>query len=322
MAQNPFLPTSAQDPPWILDGGLATTLESRGFDLDDPLWSARVLLEDPAAIRAAHRDFLAAGADIVTTASYQASVEGFQARGLSRHEAAAALRRSVELALEARDGFWSEAANRAGRRSPLVAASVGPYGAFLADGSEYTGRYPVGPDGLREFHRARWRILADTAAELLACETIPSGVEVHVLLGLMEETPSKAAWLSLSCDDATHLRDRTPIAEVARRADTVPNLVAIGANCTDAHAIAPILRELRRHSSKPLIAYPNGGGDYAVDTRSWGSPAATEEWLAGAPAWVEIGARVVGGCCRIDPARITTLRHRLNSGATGTGTGG
>ena len=315
---NPFVAATEDDPVWILDGGLATTLESRGFDLDDPLWSARLLVEAPEAIRRAHADFLEAGADCIATASYQASLEGFAARGIDRAQGEALLHRSVALAVEARDAFWRDARVAEGRsaagttrRRPLVAASVGPYGAFLADGSEYTGRYPVGRPGLEAFHRKRWHLFAQSEADLLACETIPSGEEARVLLGLMAETPDTPAWLSLSCRDTRRLCDGTPIEDVALLCDRVPNLVAVGVNCTDPSSIEAILTELRRSTDKPLIAYPNAGGLYEIESRSWSSTPAPDGWLGASHEWRRLGARAVGGCCRIGPGTISALRVAL-----------
>ena len=191
--ENPLLRTIDQQGFVVLDGGLATTLEARGYDLNDDLWSARVLLEEPDAIRQVHRDFLDAGADCIVTASYQASLTGFARRGLDADEGEALIRASVDLALEARQNFLDENDDSTVRPRPLVAASVGPYGAFLADGSEYTGQYDLDDAGLLEFHRERWRILADTPADLLACETIPSLRETSVLLSLLSDTPGRWA---------------------------------------------------------------------------------------------------------------------------------
>jgi len=174
----------------LLDGGLATELEARGFDLDDDLWSARLLLEKPEAIRRVHLDYLQAGADCVVTSSYQATIEGFEKKGIGKRKAVDVLRRSVQLAQSARDEFWGNPANRSGRVRPLVAASVGPYGAYLADGSEYTGDYDLDEDGLVKFHRERWDVLATSGADLLACETIPSLPEALALGRLLRE-PSR-----------------------------------------------------------------------------------------------------------------------------------
>ncbi len=167
----------------ILDGGLATELEARGHDIGDELWSARLLIDDPESLRGVHRDYLLAGADCIVSASYQASFAGFRRRGLSEREATRLLRRSVELARQARDELWSAPEHRRGRRRPLVAAGIGPYGAFLADGSEYTGIYDLDAEGLARFHRHRLQVLATSGADLLACETIPSAVEARVLVG-------------------------------------------------------------------------------------------------------------------------------------------
>ena len=172
-AQDPLAPFLARGGALVLDGGLATELERAGFDLDHPLWSARVLNEAPQAIAAVHRAYLEAGADCITTASYQASVPGFRRAGLSDAEAVEMLRRSVRLARETREAFWADPGNRAGRSLPLVAASVGPYGAYLANGAEYTGEYDLDEKGLVAFHQERLFLLAETEADLLACETIP-----------------------------------------------------------------------------------------------------------------------------------------------------
>lgn len=309
--RNPFLKCAARQGVLILDGGLATTLEARGFDLDDELWSAKLLLEAPAAIREVHRDFLVAGADCVTTASYQASLEGFRRRGLEASEGVELLRRSVRLAVEERDAFWSVPEHRRGRRRPLVAASVGPYGAFLADGSEYTGAYRIGDDELYEFHRTRWHVLADTPADLLACETIPSAREAGVLLELLRETPGRRAWLSFSCRDGAHLSDGTPIAEVARLCDATPNVAAVGVNCTKPEFIGPLLSELRRATEKPLVAYPNSGERYDAESGTWRESPSAVDWTEAAADWARSGATGIGGCCRVGPEQITALREAL-----------
>ena len=188
-------------PVLILDGAMATELERRGCDLRDPLWSAKVLLEAPELIWRVHSDYFCAGADIAITASYQATVDGFMRRGLGREESLDLLRRSVRLALEARDAFWREPANRIGRPRPLVAASVGPYGAFLADGSEYRGDYGLSEAELMDFHRPRMTTLLEAGPDLLACETLPCFVEARALVRLLAEFPDVSAWISFSARD-------------------------------------------------------------------------------------------------------------------------
>jgi homocysteine S-methyltransferase len=211
---NPLFPFLEQQKAMILDGGLATTLEERGFDLDDDLWSARVLLEDPEAISEVHGDFLAAGADVIITATYQATISGLARRGLDFNQAREQLELAVRLAVTARDNFWSAPAKHLNRLRPLVAASVGPYGAYLADGSEYAGSYGLAAAELLEFHRDRWNILAAGPADLLACETLPCLEEAAVLLELLQATPDRWAWFSFSCRNGSELSDGTPFARV------------------------------------------------------------------------------------------------------------
>ena len=191
---------------------------------------------------------------------------------------------------------------------------MGPYGAYLADGSEYTGAYGVDSATLREFHRERWHLFAESDADLLACETIPSLQEAEVLAELMRETPATWAWLSVSCRDEGHLSDGTPVAELATLCDGVPNLAAVGVNCTKPEYIGPLLTEMARHTSKPLLAYPNAGEDYDITTRSWASPPSQLDWCDAAAGWVELGARGIGGCCRVRPEQITSLRASLRQG--------
>jgi homocysteine S-methyltransferase len=295
----------------VLDGGMATALEADGFNLDDKLWSARVLLQNPDAIRNIHLAYLQAGADCITTASYQATVPGFRECGYSDDDAGKALRLSVELATEARDSFWSSPSDRKGRKRPLVAASVGPYGAYLADGSEYSGKYGLSEDQLREFHQERWQILASSKPDLMACETIPSRVEAAALFRLMAESPSTPSWISFSCRDGTHLWDGTPIAEVAGSCDSVPALAAIGINCTDPRFISSLIRKIRGCTSKPLLVYPNSGELYDPVSKTWSDATTGLDWDAAIKEWISLGAVGIGGCCRVGPERIARIRKRL-----------
>lgn len=295
----------------VLDGGLATELERRGRRLSDALWSARVLMDDPDLVRQLHADYLAAGADCIVTASYQATVEGFVREGASEPEALGLLRRSVEIALEARERFWQEPRNREGRRRPLVAASIGPYGAYLADGSEFTGDYDLDERGLMEFHARRWRLLAGCGADLLACETIPSAAEARVLTRLLEKTPSTSAWLSFSCRDERRISDGTELAAVAREICTCERLVAIGVNCTAPRFIAPLIASLRPVSSKPIVVYPNSGELWEAEGKRWLAAAEKLDFAEASRSWRALGARLIGGCCRTGPDDIRRIRRAL-----------
>jgi homocysteine S-methyltransferase len=314
MPTDPFAAFLRRQGVVVLDGGLATALEAHGQDLDDPLWSARVLLDAPEAVRAVHRDYLEAGADCIATVTYQATFEGFSTRGLSDAEAEAAFREAVRIAVEARDAFWSVASNRAGRLEPLVAASVGPYGAFLADGSEYTGDYDLDEDGLVAFHRRRWRLLASSEADLMACETIPSAAEARALLRLFAETPDRWGWISFQCRDGAHLADGSPLEDAVRLCDAEERVSAVGVNCVPPGRVAPLLERAGAVTTKPLVAYPNSGEVYDVGTKRWGPGTAEEDVVTGAPGWRRRGASVLGGCCRTGPQTIARLRAALLGG--------
>ena len=294
----------------ILDGGLATELQARGFDLNHPLWSARLLREAPEAIVAVHHAYLEAGADCITSASYQATVDGFMREGLSHGAATDLLPRSVKLATDARDAFWNVAANRVGRKRPLVAASVGPYGAALANGAEYTGAYDRDEAGLREFHRDRLRLLAAAGAVLLACETIPSAGEARALASLLAESEGVAAWFSFSCRDGLHINDGTPLADCARFLAPHPQVLAIGVNCTSPEFAASLVASVAAVAEKPAVAYPNSGESYNAVTKTW-SGAAAGEWGGLGREWRDAGARLIGGCCRTGPGHVRALRQAL-----------
>lgn len=309
--ENPILDLVGRQGIMILDGGLATAMEARGCDLNDELWSAKILLEDPDLIREVCLDYLRAGADCIATASYQASLQGFRKRGLDDRQGRDLVTLSVRLALEARDLFWAEPSNRVGREKPLVAASVGPYGAYLADGSEYTGLYEISDSELYEFHRERWHLLSGAGPDLMACETIPSLRETEVLLRLLRETPDRWAWLSFSCRDEELLCDGSPLRDAAAACDAEPGVAAVGVNCVPPERVVPLIGELRKGTEKPILAYPNLGEAWDATTKVWRASPSAVAWEELAPEWVRQGASGVGGCCRVGPERITEIRRWL-----------
>ncbi len=311
LVKSPFAPFLDAQGAVVLDGGLATTLESYGFDLNDPLWSARVLLEAPEAVRRVHMDFLEAGADCITTVTYQATHAGMGARGLSEADADEQLLKAVSLAVAARDEFWADPDNRGERLRPLVAGSIGPYGAYLADGSEYRGRYGLSTRELRDFHERRWRVLAGSDVDLLACETIPSAAESEALLSLLSDSDDRWAWMSFNCRDRAQLADGTSFVEAAYRWASAPRVAAVGANCVPAALVPQLLEELAQPAGVPLIVYPNSGEEYDSGSKTWSSGARVESLTAGVGGWLDGGARVVGGCCRVGPAEIRRLRSEV-----------
>jgi len=302
---------SAESRVTLLDGGLATELERAGHDLSDHLWSARLLRDDPAAVRDAHLRFFRAGAQVATTASYQASVGGFAAAGVERHEAERLIRSSVVLAREAAD--MARAERRADVRL-LVAASVGPYGAVRADGSEYSGDYGVRDSVLRDFHAPRLELLADAGADLLAVETIPSEQEAAVLLGLLAELAlGQPAWLSLTCATESGTRRGEDVTRVFGLARSVDAVVAVGVNCTAPEHVEALVTAAMRASGKPAVAYPNSGESWDAQRRVWAGDGAGVS-VEAARRWVGAGARWVGGCCRVGSPDIAILAAGLQPG--------
>jgi homocysteine S-methyltransferase len=282
----------------ITDGGLATELEARGHDLSDDLWSARLLVDAPEEIVAVHCAFYRAGASIATTASYQASFDGFAERGIGRNDAARLLRRSVELAKAARDEVG-------GQR--WVAASVGPYGAALANGQEYVGRYGLSVAQLADWHRPRLEILADAGADVLALETVPDIDEAVALVGLVREL-GVLAWLSYTIAGTT-TRAGQPLTDAFAIAAGVPEVVAVGVNCCAPADVEHAVRVAREVTGKPVIAYPNSGEAWDSEHRTWIGKSGWSAELA--PRWAAAGAHIIGGCCRVRPDDIAAVTRAV-----------
>jgi homocysteine S-methyltransferase len=286
----------------ISDGGLATELEARGHDLSDDLWSARLLVDAPEEIAAVHAAFFRAGAVFATTASYQASFDGFASRGIGRGDAERLLRRSVELAISARDEVGGDG---------WVAASVGPYGAALAHGEEYVGRYGLSVAQLTDWHRPRLEVLADTGADVLAVETVPDVDEAEALVGLVHEF-GMPAWLSYTID-GTATRAGQPLADAFAVAAGVPEIVAVGVNCCAPEDVLAAVGIAGAVTGKPVVVYPNSGEGWDGERRTW---VGTSHWSAElAPQWVAEGARIVGGCCRVRPDDISALARSIAESA-------
>lgn len=294
----------------VLDGAMATELERHGHDLNDSLWSAKILHEHPESIKRVHRDYFEAGADCAITASYQATVEGYVKRGLSEAEALELIQLSVRIAVQARDEFWADVTATASQRhrpKPLVAASVSPYGAFLADGSEYRGDYKLSEEQLVEFHRPRMKALIEAGADILACETIPCLVEAKAIARLLKEFPGTYAWISFSAKDGQHISNGESAAACAEWLNGHEQVAAVGVNCTLPNFVPSLIHEIRNHTDKPVVVYPNLGEEYDPVTKTWHGSTCTETFGQSARQWYEAGARLIGGCCRTQPQDIEEI---------------
>jgi homocysteine S-methyltransferase len=291
--------------PIVLDGGLGSELAARGHDLSSPLWSAELIARQPQAIAEVHRAYLDAGARCITGASYQASVPGLEAAGYDAEQIAAVFDDSVAIARRARDEFLRD--NPGCPYRPLVAASIGPYGAFLADGSEYRGNYGVDDETLRNFHEPRLRRLDAAGADLLACETIPDLREARVLAQLLQSA-STPFWISFCCGDSEHLHDGNLLADAAGLFLPLPGLVAVGVNCVDPGLVNGLIATLRAAGGgKPIVVYPNSGAQYDAERKRWHGQESAGQWAEQAVEWYRAGASLIGGCCRIGPDHILQL---------------
>jgi homocysteine S-methyltransferase len=291
--------------PAVLDGGLATQLESQGHGLDSALWSARLLHDEPDAIVQAHVAYFAAGAQVATTASYQASLDGFAQAGIRQADAKQLIRRSVRLAEQARASFSDD-------QDRWIAGSVGPYGAALADGSEYRGDYGLSVAELRAWHRPRIALLVEAGVDILALETIPCMAEVEALMAEIDGS-RQPCWLSITC-----ARDRTragePAAEAFALAREVDEIIAVGVNCIDPADVYLLVRNVSESTGKPVVVYPNSGERWNAATRAWIGPATFH--AEDVEEWISAGARLVGGCCRVGPAEIRRIRDLVPSGSS------
>nr|XP_043635901.1 homocysteine S-methyltransferase 2-like [Erigeron canadensis] len=311
----------------VIDGGLATELERHGADLNDPLWSATCLLTSSSLLRQVHLDYLEAGADIIITASYQATIQGFEAKGFSKDESEAMLRKSVDIAREARNVYYEKCRESSGdysgdarifkHRPILVAASVGSYGAYLADGSEYSGDYgdAMNLEFLKSFHRRRVQVLAESGADLIAFETVPNKLEAQAYAELLQEGINIPAWFSFNSKDGVNVVSGDSLTECARIADSCPKVVAVGINCTPPRFISDLIQSIRKVTTKPVLIYPNSGETYDAEIKQWventGVP--NEDFVSFVNKWCEIGASLVGGCCRTTPDTIRAICRTLPS---------
>lgn len=293
--------------PFIIDGGLSNVLEEQGCDLNHKLWTANLLEKKPDAIIQAHLDYLKSGAQCITTSSYQASIPGLMGVGYSRDTAEKLIVKSVQLAEIAIKMAMGQGIVDF---KPLIAASVGPYGAYLADGSEYRGNYGVSDEILKDFHKDRIRILDRTSADILACETIPSFQEAKILSDILIHV-NKPVWISFSCRDEQHLNDGSKIKKCVSIFKNHPKVFAVGVNCTDPKYISGIIKRIKAaDSDKKIIVYPNSGEAYNAKNKTWLGLSDPNLFVEMTKEWLEFGADIIGGCCRIGPEHIRRM-HKI-----------
>ncbi len=289
----------------VIDGALATELERHGADLQHNLWSAKYLLSEPERIEAVHVDYVRAGAQILITASYQATVPGYIAAGFTEAQAHQAITASVRVAQSARARWALD--NPASKTLPLIAGSVGPYGAYTADGGEYRGNYGLSHSQLLAFHMPRIATLVAAGVDFIACETIPDLIEAHALAACVAQFPDIGCWIAMSCRDGTTTNAGQSITRVAQELHVYESVVAIGVNCTPPQYVASLVAQIAAHTTKPIVVYPNSGESYDATTKTWSGTVRCADYVAAAQTWVAAGARIIGGCCRTTPEHIRAL---------------
>ncbi|MFF9347830.1 homocysteine S-methyltransferase [Streptomyces sp. NPDC014734] len=292
--------------PVLLDGGLSNQLEDQGCDLSDALWSARLLADAPEQIEAAHTAYVRAGAQVLITATYQATFEGFERRGVDRSGTAELLARGVRLARRAAAGAG---------RDVWVAASIGPYGAMLADGSEYRGRYGLSVRALERFHRPRVEALAAAGPDVLALETVPDVDEAEAMLRAVGGC-GLPVWLSYSVT-GDRTRAGQPLETAFALAAGHERVLAVGVNCCDPADVDRAVRVAAGTAGKPVVVYPNSGERWDAAERRWAGGATYDAERA--RAWCDAGARLVGGCCRVGPDTVAELAGLIGGSAESRG---
>jgi homocysteine S-methyltransferase len=295
----------------LLDGGLSNQLESQGVNLNNALWCAALLQNNQTALIEAHQHYLQAGADCIITASYQASVSGFQKAGLTLEQSEGLVVKSVSLAKMAIEQFLADKPDDFAR--PLIAASIGPFGACLADGSEYHGNYGVSDEDLRDFHSSRLTLLDNTDADILACETIPSRLEAQVLHDMLL-TVKTPAWVCFSCQNGQQANDGSLIEDCVAMFADHPKVVAVGINCTSPQYINELIERIKKTvPNKAIVAYPNSGERYNPEDKTWHGTSSPHECGLAAGNWIEAGATIVGGCCRMGPEHIKAINDSIRA---------
>ncbi|EKK20736.1 homocysteine S-methyltransferase [Fructilactobacillus florum] len=291
------------DQPLVLDGAMGTELEKLGVATNDELWSANALIDQQEKIYQVHASYFQAGADLAITDTYQANVAAFAKRGIGHQQALDLLATGVHLAQAARDRY---------RPTGLVAGCIGPYGAYLADGSEYTGNYTKTVTEYEQFHREKILTLIDAGADLLSVDTMPNFQEIQAVVGILATLDQPIPyWISLSVRNQRQLSDGTDLNRVVAWLRQQPSVGGIGINCTKMENITPLVKLIRAQTKLPIIVYPNPGDLYDPLTKTWTTVPHVDSFTKEVPHWLAAGANIIGGCCRTTPADIAQISRLI-----------
>lgn len=322
----------------VLDGALGTQLESiipNDSEIqpkNDPLWSTKVLMTQPKLIERIHYQYLQSGSDIIMTSTYQASCAGLIKYANSyTDEVAHVWERSVDMANNAIRRHKLENNTKPIRnRDPIICGSVGPYGAFLANGAEYTGEYGMISNEELEKHHFKLLqfLILHPDVKLIAIETIPNFREFKVLVNLLTKLlslhgPNQKFYLSINVRNESEMCDGTPVEKVMNylnfKMKTMGilqrNIFAIGYNCVDYHLVTSLIDNLTMFNEFhiPMIVYPNLGYVYSTKHEEYIAYQDTNELELMILDWLKRGVKIIGGCCGSGPQEIEKISEVVNN---------
>ncbi|MBZ4025597.1 homocysteine S-methyltransferase [Ligilactobacillus salivarius] len=287
----------------VLDGAMSTPLERLGADTNNDLWTAKALIDNEELVYEVHKMYFEAGADLIITDTYQANVQAFEKVGYSEKEARNLIKKAVKIAQKARDDYK----NKTGKHN-YIAGTIGPYGAYLANGSEYRGDYELSTKEYQQFHLPRIEELATTGVDILAIETQPKLDEVLAILELLKEKyPQQKVYVSYTLSDDDTISDGTPLPRAIHALEDYSQVIAVGINCVKLELVEPALKNMKEITDKHLIVYPNSSAVYDPKSKTWSQPKTSATFEELIPNWYEAGARIIGGCCTTGPKEIKAV---------------
>lgn len=327
----------------LIDGGLGTELEQRKVNINSLLWSSVALVEAADDVTKLHYDYYHSGANVGITCSYQCSEDSLKASDKEKYSSKESrlqvYKESVEVCKRAKIMRMADAKAIELLVSPEIAGSIGPFGSFLNDGSEFTGGYERSEDEYQAFHEEKLDFFMNGTEEVdyLQLETMPNFEEIKALLMLIKrknserkETQGKSEKrfiLSLSIRNEEQLADGTPLKAVvkylhdvgylSKDPKTTP-LMAVGANCLKLKYSVKFVENLTNYMNElqiygfPISIYPNSGEIYDGIKKNWIFDQSNEkyyttnvngekvcDWKILLDAWIASGAKIIGGCCRV-----------------------
>ena len=287
----------------VLDGAMSTPLERLGADTNNDLWTAKALIDNEELVYEVHKMYFEAGADLIITDTYQANVQAFEKVGYSEKEARNLIKKAVKIAQKARDDYE----NRTGKHN-YIAGTIGPYGAYLANGSEYRGDYELSTKEYQQFHLPRIEELVNAGVDILAIETQPKLDEVLAILELLKEKyPQQKVYVSYTLSDDDTISDGTPLPRAIHALEDYSQVIAVGINCVKLELVEPALKNMKEITDKHLIVYPNSSAVYDPKSKTWSQPKTSATFEELIPNWYEAGARIIGGCCTTGPKEIKAV---------------